>query len=97
MGSGSATSPARIGSAVPTTSRLVRRLERRGLVVAERDDADRRATLVRLTPAGMRIRADLVECRRELVRAALGRSLEPLSQRLLPGLEQIGDALRNYE
>ena len=43
----------RIGSAVLSTSRLVRRLERRGLVIAERDDADRRATLVRLTPAGM--------------------------------------------
>ena len=42
----------RIGSAVPTTSRLVRRLERRGLVAAERDEADRRATLVRLTPTG---------------------------------------------
>lgn len=31
---------ARIGSAVPTTSRLVRRLERRGLVRSERDEVD---------------------------------------------------------
>ena len=41
----------RIGSAVPTTSRLVRRLERRGLLEAVRDETDRRATIVRLTPA----------------------------------------------
>jgi DNA-binding MarR family transcriptional regulator len=87
----------RIGSAVPTTSRLIRRLERRGLVVAERDEADRRATLVRLTPAGKRIRGALVECRHALIRAALGQSGETLSQRLLPGLEQIGDALIDYE
>ena len=46
---------ARMGSAVPTTSRLIRRLERRGLVVAQRDEADRRATLVSLTDAGERI------------------------------------------
>jgi DNA-binding MarR family transcriptional regulator len=87
----------RIGSAVPTTSRLVRRLERRGLVVSERDEADRRATLVRLTPAGDRIRQTLVARRRELVRDALAADAAPLSTTLLDGLGQIGEALGRYE
>lgn len=87
----------RIGSAVPTTSRLVRRLERRGLVGAERDEADRRATLVRLTPTGERIRGALVERRRELVREALAVQAGRLSSDLRIGLGQIGEALRWYE
>lgn len=87
----------RIGSAVPTTSRLVRRLERRGLVVAERDEADRRATLVSLTPSGERIRSALVDCRRQLVRDALHGDPGVLSSQLLEGLKQIAEALRRYE
>jgi DNA-binding MarR family transcriptional regulator len=87
----------RIGSAVPTTSRLVRRLERRGLVLAERDEADRRATLVRLTPAGLALREAIVGRRRELVRAAIGEAEDRLSSDLLEGLGQIGEALRRYE
>jgi DNA-binding MarR family transcriptional regulator len=87
----------RIGSAVPTTSRLIRRLERRGLVVGERDDADRRATIVRLTADGERLHVALVECRRDLVRVALERSPEPISKGLQTGLEQIGEALRTFE
>ncbi len=88
---------ARIGSAVPSTSRLVRRLERRGLVVAERDEADRRATLVRLTPAGKHLRTALVDCRRQLVRDALAGHAGRLSAQLLEGLDQIAGALRRYE
>ena len=88
---------ARIGSAVPTTSRLVRRLERRGLVVAERDEADRRATLVRLTEAGERIRGAIVGRRRQLVRDALAAREEGLSVELVGGLGEIGAALARYE
>ncbi|HET7029115.1 MAG TPA: MarR family transcriptional regulator [Candidatus Limnocylindrales bacterium] len=87
----------RIGSAVPTTSRLVRRLERRGLVTAERDEADRRATRVRLTPLGEAIRVALVDRRRELVRAALARRAGPLSTDLLTGLAEISEALQRFE
>lgn len=86
----------RVGSAVPTTSRLVRRLEQRGFVVAERDDTDRRATLVRLTAAGEQIREALVDRRRELIRTALLLRSSPLAGDLALGLEQIGEALDQY-
>ncbi len=83
---------ARIGSTVPTTSRLVRRVERRGLVTTVRDESDRRATLVRLTPAGETYRSSLVEHRRRLIRASLSEG-RPLPPRLAVDLERIGDAL----
>jgi DNA-binding MarR family transcriptional regulator len=87
----------RIGSAVPSTSRLLRRLERRRLVVTERDETDRRATRVRLAPAGNRIRRSLVEQRRQLVRDALAARATPLPTDLLHGLREIGQALEGYE
>jgi DNA-binding MarR family transcriptional regulator len=87
----------RIGSAVPTTSRLVRRLERRGLVVAQRDEADRRATLVRLTETGERIRGGIVERRRQLVRDALVARPGVLPGELSGGLAEISAALHRYE
>lgn len=88
---------ARIGSAVPTTSRLVQRLERRGLVVGQRDETDRRATRVRLTEAGGQIRGAIVDRRRQLVRDALAARTDALSAELGGGLDEIGAALRRYE
>ncbi len=87
----------RIGSAVPTTSRLVRRLERRGLVVAQRDETDRRATLVRLTESGERIRTAIVARRRQLVREALSVRADALPGELVGGLAEIRSALHRYE
>jgi DNA-binding MarR family transcriptional regulator len=43
-------------ASLPTTSRLLRRLERRDLLTLERDVQDRRATRARLTDAGHRLR-----------------------------------------
>ena len=86
----------RVGSAGPTTSRLVRRLERRGLVVSQRDEADRRATLVRLTPAGEHLRRALVEHRRALIREALAELPGSLAAGLEDGLQQISKALARY-
>ena len=85
----------RIGSAVPTTSRLVRRLEARAMVTAQRDETDRRATVVRLTPAGMRTRAAIVARRAELIRDALA-EVGPVSPDLGDGLAQITEALRRF-
>jgi DNA-binding MarR family transcriptional regulator len=62
---------ARLGIAVPSASRLVRRVEDRGLVTATRDDRDRRATIVRQTPAGKRLIGAVMARRRELVASAL--------------------------
>jgi DNA-binding MarR family transcriptional regulator len=88
---------ARIGSAVPTTSRLIRRLERRGLVVAQRDELDRRATLVRLTESGKLIRTTIVGRRRQLVRDALSVRPEAVPGELVGGLAEIAAALHRYE
>jgi DNA-binding MarR family transcriptional regulator len=85
----------RVGSSVPTASRLVSRLERRGLVEVERDAADRRATLVRLTPLGETHRRALVDQRRLLIRQSL-LARGPLTRDLTAGLEEIGEALAIY-
>ena len=47
---------ARVGVTLPATSRLLHRLERRGLMTLGTDDADRRATRARLTERGLAIR-----------------------------------------
>lgn len=61
----------RLGISVPSTSRLVRRVEARGLVTATRALDDRRATDVVLTPAGRKLVAAVVGRRRELIQRAL--------------------------
>ena len=53
-----------VGVTLPATSRLLRRLERRGLVALATDDTDRRATLARLTARGRRVRRDILAYRR---------------------------------
>jgi DNA-binding MarR family transcriptional regulator len=62
---------ARLGIAVPSASRLVRRVVDRGLVTATRDDRDRRATIVRQTTAGKRLTEAVMARRRALVASAL--------------------------
>ena len=84
---------ARVGSSVPSTSRLIRRLERRGLLTTERDDADRRATIVRSTEAGATTRTQVMTRRRELLAEALDASVEPLPTSLAAGLDAIAVAL----
>ena len=62
---------AHLGVSVPSASRLVRRVENRDLVRANRDDDDRRVTTVALLPRGQRLVDAVVGRRRSLIRMAL--------------------------
>src|SRR5438128_8853453 len=83
----------RIGASSPSASRLIRRMERAGLVMSARDESDRRATLVRLTDAGARVRSTVISHRRRVI-ARLFRSHDGrLSPDLYQGLKTIGEVL----
>ncbi len=84
---------ARLGGSGPSTSRLVRRLEERGLIDAKRDESDRRAMLVRLTADGRRLRDALVVGRRDLIRGALATVRLPGDGGLAENLDRITDRL----
>jgi DNA-binding MarR family transcriptional regulator len=55
---------ARVGVTLPATSRLLRRLERRGLVTLRPDETDRRATRARVTALGRDVREAILAFRR---------------------------------
>ncbi len=79
---------------LPTMSKSVAMLERRGWVERVVDDADRRQTLVRLTDAGRDV---LVECRRqaeESVEQRLATLDDRERERLTESLRRLRDALR---
>jgi DNA-binding MarR family transcriptional regulator len=82
-----------LGMSVPSASRLVRRVEARGLVTATRALDDRRATDVCLTPAGRKLVAAVVGRRRALIRQALDGHIErrPLDE--LSILGELADRL----
>jgi DNA-binding MarR family transcriptional regulator len=84
-----------MGTSLPSASRLIRRVERRGLVTTERDEADRRATLVRLTPRGEASISAVMDARRGRIAAALRGRRTPLPEDLLRGLDAIIDALEH--
>lgn len=56
-----------IGGSAPSASRLVRRMEARGLVTITRDPADGRGIRVALSPAGRAIRSSVITARRGLI------------------------------
>jgi DNA-binding MarR family transcriptional regulator len=86
----------RTGISLPSTSRIVQRLERRGLIRTERDPRDRRAIVVTLTAAGHRVREAVLTARHELLREALDRAPGPLTAELASGLVSLADALEDY-
>ena len=82
---------------LPTISRSVDMLVRRGWVERCVDESDRRQTLVRLTPAGQRLLAD---CRRrfeDLIAAKLAGLSDDQRARLTTSLLAVGAALRTKE
>lgn len=79
---------------LPTMSRSVDMLARRGWVERCVDDSDRRQTLVRLTAAGQELLAD---CRRrfeDLIDAKLAALSDDQRARLIAGLDAAGAVLR---
>lgn len=87
---------ARVGASLPSASRLIRRMERHGLVTSERDAGDRRATLVRLTGAGQGVRSEVVRARRALIVGLLAERDGQLPNDLEAGLQAIADAMSRY-
>jgi DNA-binding MarR family transcriptional regulator len=85
-----------IGMSLPSASRLIRRLERDGLVMTERDESDRRATLVSLTRRGQDLREAVVIRRRALMAEALEARSPTLPKGLIPGLNAIARAFAPY-
>jgi DNA-binding MarR family transcriptional regulator len=59
---------ARVGVGLPATSRLLRRLERRGLLRLAMDETDRRATRAQLTTQGWEVRGAILGFRRHALR-----------------------------
>lgn len=82
----------RVGVSAPSASRLLRRLEDRGLIELQRDALDRRYMRVRLTDAGREARMRVIDRRRVLIRDAFaGGGRLPGD---VPGaLDWIGEAL----
>jgi DNA-binding MarR family transcriptional regulator len=83
----------RVGIAVPSASRLIRRLERRGLVVTRRDEVDRRVTRVQPTPRGREVHDAVLAARRSELRLAVSDAELQLPQDLEGGLAAIADRL----
>jgi DNA-binding MarR family transcriptional regulator len=86
----------RLGIAEPSASRLVRRLERHGLLTAVRDDQDRRATNARLTEEGRRIRGIVLDRRRDLIVDATERARSGISEEASRQLSLVADALAQF-
>src|ERR1035437_10988056 len=80
----------------PSMSRLVRRLERRGVIVAEQDPNDGRATILRATSTGVAVRVAMMARRRELMTDALATRPGSLPRDLASGLDAIAEVLERY-
>jgi DNA-binding MarR family transcriptional regulator len=76
----------------PDITRLVDRLERRGLVARSREDRDRRVITTRITPAGLKLLDSLDRPIEDFNRRLLG----PLGEQRLRTLIQLLDAAREH-
>ena len=83
----------RVGVSAPSASRLLRRLEDRGLIELQRDAQDRRFMRVQLTDTGRAARSEVIERRRILIRDALGAFEQSLPADVPAALGLIGEAL----
>lgn len=83
----------RVGVSAPSASRLLRRLQDRGLIELQRDATDRRFMRVRLTEAGQAARSQVIERRRILIHDALAAFEGSLPLDVPGALGVIGEAL----
>ncbi len=84
---------ARVGVTLPATSRLLKRLERRGLTTLAVEEQDRRATRARLTDRGREVRAAILAHRRAAMQEIAGALAEPDRVDLASGLRAIAAGL----
>ena len=87
---------ARVGGTLPATSRLLRRLERRGLTTLAADERDRRATRARLTDRGREVRAAILAHREAALREVAHTLPEPDRLELTVGLRAIAAELDRF-
>jgi DNA-binding MarR family transcriptional regulator len=87
---------ARVGGTLPATSRLLRRLERRGLTTLAVDEQDRRATRARLTGHGRAVRAAILAHRREALREIAAALPDASHGDLASGLRALAAELERY-
>lgn len=87
---------ARVGGTLPATSRLLRRLERRGLTTLGVDERDRRATRARLTDRGLAVRASILGHRRSVLGRLAATLPDPGRLDLATGLRTLAVELERY-
>jgi len=87
---------ARVGVTLPATSRLLRRLERRGLTTLATDAQDHRATRARLTLRGRAVRASILDRRRGALREVVATLSGPDRRDLASGLRAIATRLERF-
>ena len=87
---------ARVGVTLPATGRLLRRLERRGLLDLTTDPDDRRAIRARLSASGQATRDSILEYRRAMLDAVAGIVTADGTEDLASGLECIAAELERY-
>ena len=87
---------ARVGGTLPATSRLLRRLERRGLTALSLDELDRRATRARLTDHGRTVRETILAHRRAALREIAAGLPQSEQRRLKRGLRAIAAELERF-
>jgi len=86
---------ARLGSELSPTSRVVRRLARRGLVVTSKSVADRRVTRIQLTSPGRELRDAVLRGRRALLEDVLA-DVGDIVEGEVALLDRIGQAFAPY-
>jgi len=86
----------RVGGTLPATSRLLRRLEGRGLTSLAVDERDRRATRARLSERGQEVRAAILEHRRAALRQVAGGLPDRGRIDLASGLASVATELERY-